>query len=52
MNGSECDVLLQRGVVITEKYNVTVHSEELIGTKEYLGRGGGRLILRQYIIYV
>jgi hypothetical protein len=30
--GAECFLLLQMGVVVAEKYNVTVNSGQLIGT--------------------
>ena len=33
IEGTEYFVSLQTSVVLTEKYNVTVHSEELIGTR-------------------
>ena len=33
MKGTEYFVSLQTSVVLSEKYNVTVHSEELIGTR-------------------
>jgi hypothetical protein len=36
MNGIEYFVSLQRSVVITEQYKVTLNSEELIGITEYL----------------
>ena len=36
IRGTEYFVSLQTGVVLTNKYNVTVDSEELIGTTEYL----------------
>jgi hypothetical protein len=36
MKGTEYFVSLQMSVVITEEYKVTVNSEELIGTTEYL----------------
>jgi hypothetical protein len=36
MKGTEYFVTLQTSVVLTEEYNVTVNSEELIGTTEYL----------------
>jgi len=36
MKGTELFVSLQTGVVITEDYNVTVNSEELISNTEYL----------------
>jgi hypothetical protein len=36
MKGTGYFVSLWTSVVITEKYNVTVNSEELIGTAEYL----------------
>jgi hypothetical protein len=36
LKGLKRFVSLQTHVVITEEYNVTIHSEELIGTTEYL----------------
>jgi hypothetical protein len=36
MKGAECFVLLQMSVVLAEEHNVTVNSEELIGTTERL----------------
>jgi hypothetical protein len=36
MKRAENFVSLQTGVVITEEYNVTVNSEELLRTAEYL----------------
>jgi hypothetical protein len=36
MKRTEYSVSLQTNVVITQKYNVTVNSEELIGTTEWL----------------
>jgi hypothetical protein len=36
MKGTEYLVSLQTSVVITEEYNVTVNSEELIGTTEHV----------------
>jgi hypothetical protein len=36
MKGTEYFVSSERSVFITEEYNVTVNSEELIGTTEYL----------------
>jgi len=36
MKGTEYFVSLQNSVVINEDYNVMLHSEELIGTTEYL----------------
>jgi len=36
MKGAECFVSLQMSAVLAEEHNVTVNSEELIGTTEYL----------------
>ena len=36
MNGTECLESLQTSFILTGEYNVTVNSEELIGTTEYL----------------
>ena len=36
MKGTEYSVLLSMNVFLTEEYSVTVNSEELIGTTEYL----------------
>jgi hypothetical protein len=36
MKGAKHFVVLYTSVVITEKYNVMVNSEQLIGTTEYL----------------
>jgi hypothetical protein len=36
MKGTECFVLLQTSVVITEEYNIMVNSDKLICTTEHL----------------
>jgi hypothetical protein len=36
MKGTECFASLETSVIMTDDYNVTVNSEELIGTAEYL----------------
>jgi hypothetical protein len=36
MKGTEYLVSLQTSVILTEEYNVTVNTEVLIGTTEYL----------------